>query len=156
MIGGVLGGLFLLLLVLILWLSGKLGPKCPSPIKGPSARVQVRAFLIADAVFEEAGGKKNKPLTLEKLTKYLTKRGDIPLAEVQAIMSALDTNGSECHKGGFERDLTCAVLSSLTLTPILRLWLCLSAWGSPYFDPLHGATLMDGATKARRVLGRLP
>ena len=42
MIGGVLGGLFVLLLVLIIWLSGKLGPKCPSPIKGPLSTARIK------------------------------------------------------------------------------------------------------------------
>ena len=52
-----------------------------------------KEFLVADSVFEEAGGTRSRAIPLAKLSKYLTKRGDMPLQKVQEMLNALDTNG---------------------------------------------------------------
>ena len=50
-------------------------------------------FLVADSVFEEAGGTSSRAIPLTKLSKYLTKRGDVPLTTVQDLLNSLDANG---------------------------------------------------------------
>ena len=52
-----------------------------------------KEFLVGDSVFEEAGGTRSRAIPLAKLSKYLTKRGDMPLQKVQEMLNALDTNG---------------------------------------------------------------
>ena len=106
-----MGGCFVPLLVLGLWLGGAFGSKFPPPkmMQRPPPRVVPASktgpavapvkepppteFLVADSVFEEAGGTGSRAIPLSKLSKYLTQRGDMPLAKVQEMLNALDTNG---------------------------------------------------------------
>ena len=60
---------------------------------GKPALYDTTAYLVADSVFEEVGGTASEPISLAKLSKFLIKRGDVSMAEVQELFDALDTNG---------------------------------------------------------------